>query len=366
MNKFPYITNIDQFTELLKSKPEIQLKAEIVDDLAVGIIHYMIAKDTTFDSELACECRGITFRLDTGEILSRPFHKFFNVNEKEFTQEDKIDWATITHINDKIDGSLAIPVLLPSGYIHWKTKKSFYSDVALDIQKYYEETKTREFEKFLIEHLSDNQTLMYEWCNPDKTIVIQHKEKGLHFLSLRDNFTGEYLRFSEDALATNKFKSCREFKQYVDTLENIEGYVIANSFNFYKVKTKWYFDRHKAISKLSVRSIIDMYCNDTLDDVIAEMYSFTFDKIAKLLETYQNEFTNYILVDLSMSKNLLAILQNNIQDELELKKEIAKNKEYSAVMFALLKNQDYNTVLRKRMKNFFYEKYKGITHFMGD
>ena len=105
-------TDINAFNDILRTKPEISLKMEIVNGkIEVGIISYNMEKSNTFDTELARECRGITFRLDTGDLISRPFHKFFNINEKPFTQAAKIDWQNIIYISEKIDGVLAVPVL---------------------------------------------------------------------------------------------------------------------------------------------------------------------------------------------------------------------------------------------------------------
>src|SRR5690242_11836962 len=43
------------------------------------------------------ECRGICFDQETGKVISRPFQKFFNVNEKEETQQDKLDLSQAHH-----------------------------------------------------------------------------------------------------------------------------------------------------------------------------------------------------------------------------------------------------------------------------
>jgi RNA ligase len=49
------------------------------------------------------ECRGLIFS-DKGNILSRRFHKFFNVNELEETHESLIDINRPHILTEKMDG----------------------------------------------------------------------------------------------------------------------------------------------------------------------------------------------------------------------------------------------------------------------
>jgi len=57
------------------------------------------------------DCRGIKFDTKTGKILSRPYHKFFNVGEHSLSNPDKIDWNKPHVILEKLDGSFITPVL---------------------------------------------------------------------------------------------------------------------------------------------------------------------------------------------------------------------------------------------------------------
>ncbi len=48
----------------------------------LSVIDYIYTTDDTFDTALARECRGLKFDAD-GRIIGRPFHKFFNLGDKE-------------------------------------------------------------------------------------------------------------------------------------------------------------------------------------------------------------------------------------------------------------------------------------------
>ena len=99
---YEIINHISQFDETLKTKEEIRLKKEKIGNHEFSIISYMIAMPNTFNSLLSRECRGIVFN-EKGEVVSRPFHKFFNIGEKEFTQPNKL--KNIIGYSKKIDGS---------------------------------------------------------------------------------------------------------------------------------------------------------------------------------------------------------------------------------------------------------------------
>ena len=57
---------LQDFIDLSIKHEEIRHKEEIVDGVKVHIFHYMIATPGLFDSEIARECRGITFN-DNGK-----------------------------------------------------------------------------------------------------------------------------------------------------------------------------------------------------------------------------------------------------------------------------------------------------------
>mmetsp|Transcript_14206 Transcript_14206/g.27612 ORF Transcript_14206/g.27612 Transcript_14206/m.27612 type:complete len:359 (-) Transcript_14206:1190-2266(-) len=67
------------------------------------------------------ECRGLLVCKKTGQVLARRFHKFFNVEERQETGADAVTeavekaggWGRVEFTN-KLDGSLASPLLLPT------------------------------------------------------------------------------------------------------------------------------------------------------------------------------------------------------------------------------------------------------------
>lgn len=57
--------------------------------------------------EIARAARGIVFNKKTGELLAKPYDKFFNINQVEETQLDRLPQGPFTS-TEKLDGSLAV------------------------------------------------------------------------------------------------------------------------------------------------------------------------------------------------------------------------------------------------------------------
>lgn len=100
MNIFPTITNLDEFKANVGDIPGIEFKT---NEDGYTVASYYILDSKVFDNPYARECRGITFDKN-GKLVSRPFHKFFNLGEKEATLEQNLDWNNVATVMDKRDG----------------------------------------------------------------------------------------------------------------------------------------------------------------------------------------------------------------------------------------------------------------------
>ena len=126
---FPIIEHLDQVREVISGKPEF-----VVAERDWGyVVNYVVQTPETFVHEdlikqsILRECRGIKFDR-SGNIVSRPFHKFFNVNEREESLLSNIDQRRDVDIMVKLDGSMVTPVKDASGKIVMMTKMG-YTDV---------------------------------------------------------------------------------------------------------------------------------------------------------------------------------------------------------------------------------------------
>lgn len=234
--------------------------------------------ETTYETPLLRECRGITFR--NGFVVGRPLHKFFNLNERPETQQHLINQEDIYMIREKLDGSMIHTVDI-DGKAILKSKKSFTSDVAKSAQKWIEQNQN--YMDFCNACVNMGFTAIFEYVDPNHRIVINHKTSGLHLLYIRNNFSGHYLSYDLTSIFANQYgvnfvrKVDLSFKEVLDSLEtmtDMEGYVIhLKNEDMIKLKCPWYVRLHKTITFLRERDIAEYIINEEIDDVISMLES---------------------------------------------------------------------------------------------
>lgn len=335
------IIQLSDFKKLVQQKPEIkEIKEQLfINDKIVNVLiyHYMIEKEDTFDDLISRECRGITFNADTEECICRPFHKFFNINQNKHSLAENVKFSNIIYVGNKYDGSLITPVCIDDTVI-CKTKKTFFSDQAKMANRFVDlqilgATKMT----------SGICTNMYELVSKDFQIVIPYDKTELKYLSSR-YFNGDYQMDQVDE--SNLLSSCNsiyEFMEKVYQLENIEGYVIYDVNDLYKIKTKWYLDRHHALNKVSYSTAIDYILNEQVDDIIATLKTFGHEDFAKLLKDLNTDFTNEVMNEYGMLYTEYGDI--TLTNSFAAKKDFANYilshcKEQASYLFALYENKD--------------------------
>ena len=226
----------------LRDDKRIRFTDEEVNGETVTIVSYMIGEPSLWAIPNAIECRGIVFNSD-GDCISRPFHKFFNVGENEQTQPHVLEGMEL-EVLDKRDGSMLVPVLV-GGEIAWKTKKSFYSNVAVEASKHVTSTLNL-LAKSLI-HLGF--TPIFEYTSPFNRVVLDYGSEPLFtLLAVRETLSGEYVSYELLKEMTNeigvplimrKSLSLKECMEISALLEGEEGWCLRDvSTGFYcKQKT---------------------------------------------------------------------------------------------------------------------------------
>lgn len=271
--------NLSQFKDAFGSNPNVRFVEQIVDGVSFTIISYMVSDDELWKAPLGIETRGITFNTETGELVSLPFEKFFNVNEKEHTQSHIVEYwmrKDIPYIATKMDGSMITPVLV-GDKVFLKTKKSFFSDVAILAQ----ESMTTSVEALCRYFLTEGFTPIFEFTHPDNRVVVDYGDSAqFTLIAARNMNNGEYIgqealdyHASTFGLKRPKWFICHDLNELtdkVDSHEGEEGWVIYVAGNRYKVKTKWYIDRHRLID-VRERDIAEYCLDETLDDLIPNL-----------------------------------------------------------------------------------------------
>ena len=197
---FPEIRTINDVLPHIEGREEF-----IVAEREFGtVINYAVAMTDTFDiypagyggrlstydpgGAMRRECRGLIFDTE-GKIMSRPFHKFFNVNEREETQTSDIDMSQPHVIMEKMDGSMIRPILV-NGQLRLATKMGV-TDVAMQAEAFM--AKNTKYKDFCVWCVSKGLTPIFEWTSPFNQIVLPYEEDMLTLLAVRENVTGHYL-----------------------------------------------------------------------------------------------------------------------------------------------------------------------------
>lgn len=296
--EFPVINDIGTFKEQLGDKSEIRFMEQLN---GTTVCSYIVSTESTFDNPHALECRGIVFDI-SGKVIGRPLSKFFNVNQVPHTLVDAIDWSQVIRVMDKRDGSMIHTVDMKSelGNFTFKSKKSYTSDVALQATAFVKKSERGYIDmcEFLV---SKGKTPVFEWTSPTARIVLAYHEDNMTLLHIRDNVTGEYFTrwqleelcklfnvpivdHRDDVMETILKDPKSAVQKLYDETESVEGWVIQfKNGDMVKLKTKWYMDRHHAMTFLRTRDIAKMVIDESIDDLKSKLVGDGID-VSQIVE----------------------------------------------------------------------------------
>ena len=376
--EFPIINNISDVL------PAIEGRDEFVVAVKEGytVINYNMMMADTFDCNIRRECRGIIFDTVTGDIIRRPFHKFFNVNEREETQDNVVDLSQSHAILEKLDGSMIAPFVVNDQLI-WGTKMGA-TEVAEPVEDFVLLNENySQFARFIIRR---GYTPIFEWCSRKQRIVLDYKEDQLILTAIRDLTTGRYmsldlvtntadLYFIPTVRAFEPQSDMKSFIEYVRLLEDREGFVVRfDDGHMLKLKCDWYVQIHKAKEKiLQDRNIVELILDGKLDDVKAHLPQEDRDRLTR----FEIQFNLAVSDTVFMLDNDLNWLREQNIDRKTFALEHAEK--YDQYMRALIfKNFDelshtkywadvHNTIRKNLTKTVKYEEirdawFKGVTY----
>lgn len=320
---FPTINHIDDIIPHITDEGTLKYFRK-VDKEGYTFINYNLMMPAVFPpvegspedklrSKIRRECRGITFDSQTGLIVSRPFHKFFNLGEP--SAGDNPNPLHQSHvILEKLDGSMLRP--LPNG--RWATKMGV-TDVALDAETFV--AKNWKYQDFVGVWMSHGMTPIFEYVGPHNRVVLEYPE-NMYLLAMRNNTTGAYFPYEEMVLAARPFAIpfVRRDNRTLDQVkedDSSEGIVIKYSTgHMLKVKSDWYVKVHRAKELLySDRRFVEAVVEGTLDDALASFLPDDQILIEEKLKKFQSRFNEIV--------NTLAMTHAVAREEHDTKKDFA-------------------------------------------
>ena len=294
--------------------------------------------------EVTLQCRGLITWNDNGEVLARPFRKFFNLEEGKHTPTSEFD------VYEKMDGSLIIAFYL-WGRWYVASRGSFTSEQAIVAQKLLDNMDTF--------NLSIGATYLFELTAPWNRIVVDYgDEEKLTLLGAINNDNcaeAPYssLEFTAKQIGCDVVKRYDGIKDY-STLKGIikdnqEGFVIRfSNGDRMKIKGEEYLRLHKIMTEVSTKSVWEVLSNgDNMEDLLKDVPDEFYTKIKEYEVSLINQFMQ--VRDDAISK--CASIAVRVPDgDRKAFAELAKEYKYPNLLFLLLEGRDINQAIWKIIK----------------
>ncbi len=293
--------------------------------------------------DITIQCRGLVTN-SKGDIVARPFKKFFNYEEHspdEIPNEDFI-------VYEKMDGSLGILFNYQNEWI-LATRGSFTSPQAIKGKEILDKNHD-------ISSLRKDNTFLFEIIYPENRIVVDYgQEEKLVLLAGFHTETGDEIPDSSLFYMTEcGFEIVTTYKTWGEGYDLLkeeisndkEGYVIRfkNGFRM-KIKGEEYKRLHRIITNISNRDIWE-YLKDhkpfdeILDKVPDEFYDWVETTADALVEEYgkieKKSLTDFARITKS----------SNIVDRKSFALEALKC-DNPSVLFSMLDKKDYRDIIWK-------------------
>jgi RNA ligase len=308
-------------------------------------------------NDITLQTRGLVTD-DKGNIVARPFKKFFNDSEKKHTPTPEF------YVYEKMDGSLGILFHYKGEWV-MATRGSFTSDQAV---KGFEMLQKYEYQK-----LHKDYTYLFEIIYDDNRIVVKYPYEDLVLLGMINTETGyEVDLYGEgndvrlkNLMSNLGFKIVRKYDGINDysilkgmIKDDEEGFVVKfSNGDRMKVKGEEYMKLHKLITSVSTTAIWEMLSEgrDVLE-LLKEVPDEFYNKIKMYVRDLK--YTYFSLSEYAgKTHDGFRYGKFGDKDPEPTKKEFAEflsmnnyNPIIKALCFAMWDKKDYDKIIWKHIK----------------
>ena len=315
------------------------LYQQVHPTLPLSIWNYSekVQYDSLWD-DITLSCRGLVTD-DKGNVVARPFRKFFNIEEGKHTPTEQFQ------VFEKMDGSLGILFFYGDEWV-FASRGSFTSDQALKFKEIF--TK-----KYKTSNLYTPNTYLFEIIYPENRIVVDYGNiEDVVMLGEINTETGEESNLDHYTNSIfnvvkeyNGIKDYSSLKSLVDN--NAEGFVVRfSNGDRMKIKGEEYLRLHRIMTNLSTTSVweilstngkIDEFIKDVPDEFFRKIQDFAFD----LSLRYYNLMKEYT--------ECFEIIKNKTEDRKSFAEE-SKKYPHPSLLFGLLDGKDISPMIWKMIK----------------
>ncbi|HEY9473120.1 MAG TPA: RNA ligase [Mycobacteriales bacterium] len=214
-------------------------------------------------------CRGLIVNMDTGQIIARPFTKFFNYGDPH---TGDLDLSAPVQVTDKADGSLGVLFPTPGGHAV-ATRGSFTSWQAVHATKLWRDRYAGRVS------VPDGVTLLFEVICPAGRIVVDYGDMDdLVLLGGIWNATGRTVDFDPAMIGwTGPTVEVMPHRTLADALAaeprpDAEGMVVRFLHTDQRVKIKQadYLALHRILTGTNARTVWEFCAVNACRDLITE------------------------------------------------------------------------------------------------
>ena len=297
--------------------------------------------------EITLMCRGLVTN-SKGEIVARPFKKFFNMEEGKHTPTSEFE------VYEKMDGSLGIFFYYNDEPV-FATRGSFTSDQAIKgreiLNKYNWKQGTYE-----------GYTYLFEIIYPENRIVVDYNGlEELVVLGVVETATGKECNYDEMAsegfVLVKKYDGIKDYSTLKSMIANdAEGYVIRfSNGDRMKIKGEEYLRLHKIMTNVSTTAVWEILSSGgDIDAILKDVPDEFYKKIKSYVSTLNYGYYQY-WNQLGKTYDYFRFGKYGDKEVEPTKKEFAeyiKNHHPIAksIMFAMWDGKDYDKIIWKALK----------------
>lgn len=293
--------------------------------------------------------RGHIYDATTGELVARPFSKFFNYGQVLPDADE-----TILYASEKQDGSLGI---LYNHHGKWRisTRGNLQSESGTWATEHFNKLFSAYWDTH--SHLH-HYTLLFEIITKDNRIVVDYGNyEGLVLIGAIDTQTGDYASVGQliyisslIGFTTTNFQQPKTWDSLVEETKprvNSEGWVVmSNKGKLYKLKTDEYVRLHQLRYGTSFWHVLEAVSSGTIDEYIGR----TEDMFLGLVYQYKSEIETTVDTIAEMAHRWYNLADKTDAKTLGLWLDAHLHKSFHAYIFGIYKGWDLTEMTYKFLR----------------
>ena len=285
-------------------------------------------------------CRGLVTD-DQGNIVARPFRKFFNMEEKRHTPTQEFE------VYEKMDGSLGILFNYNGEWI-LATRGSFTSDQAIRGMEL--------LQKYNYTELPTGMTYLFEIIYPENRIVCKYEYEDLVMIgAIHTTYGIEYdihaNKYSELGFPlVHKYDGVKDYHQLKDMISaDAEGFIVKfSNGDRMKIKGEEYLRLHRVMTNVSTTAVWEILSTggsmaELLKDVPDEFFNKVDEVVKDLCTRFENIKIDYMSYFLDITNRVVSTDRHAFAEE-------AKRYNHPSLLFGILDGKDISSAIWKIIK----------------